>query len=60
MKITRKHFRAATGRAPEDDDLERSNCLKAGELGHWCCGWDHELDLPVFQAIAVRIQRGTR
>jgi len=27
-----------TGFAPENDDLERVNCEKAGEMGHHNCG----------------------
>lgn len=46
--ITREKFIQATGHEPENDDLERSNCTKAGELGHFSCGWDEEEDLPRF------------
>lgn len=46
--ITAEHFTAATGAAPVQDDLERSNCGLAGTLGHSSCGWDAEFDLPVF------------
>jgi transcriptional regulator with XRE-family HTH domain len=31
-------FERVTGRAPTDDDLERTRCLKAGEVGHQLCG----------------------
>lgn len=48
MEITAEHFRKAVGRDPIQDDLERSNCPQAGELGHHFCGWDHDKDLPVF------------
>lgn len=48
-KITRKKFIAATGRKPEQDDLERCNCGNAGAIGHWCCGWDYKHDLPMFE-----------
>ena len=27
-----------TGRAPEQDDLDRANCPDAGQPGHWQCG----------------------
>jgi len=37
--ITEDIFFTATGRAPENDDLERVNCQKAGEPGHFSCGW---------------------
>lgn len=47
-RITAEKFKAATGVDPEQDDLERSNCRRAGEMGHWFCGWDKERNLPVF------------
>lgn len=47
--ITAEHFEKATGRAPEDDDLNRANCPEAGLVGHMSCGWDHERDLPVYE-----------
>lgn len=46
--ITPEHFKRATGREPENDDLERCNCQQSGEIGHTACGWDNEQDLPVF------------
>lgn len=46
--ITRAKFRKATGFPPEQDDLERCNCDKAGKIGHFMCGWDDERDLPRF------------
>ncbi len=46
--ITRTDFVAHVGREPKDDDLERCNCPKAGQLGHQACGWDEETQLPVF------------
>lgn len=34
-----KEYKAATGREPEQDDLERANCKKHGVVwGHACCG----------------------
>lgn len=48
MKITAKMFKHATGHEPENDDLERANCSKAGELAHVSCGWDHKRNMPVF------------
>lgn len=47
-RITHRHFVQATGRKPIQDDLERSNCPKAGQIGHFCCGWNWEADLPQF------------
>ncbi len=48
MQITRAKFRIATGFPPERDDLERCNCDKAGQIGHFRCGWDEKRDLPNF------------
>ena len=41
-------FKAATGVAPEQDDLERCNCQMAGTIGHLMCGWDQKRNLPNF------------
>lgn len=46
--ITAEQFKAATGREPEQDDLERCNCPKAGQMGHWQCGWNEGRNLPQF------------
>ena len=51
MAITREKFIEATGREPEQDDLERVNCKQAGEIGHFCCGWDEPANLPRFDTI---------
>jgi hypothetical protein len=48
LSVTAKKFTAATGHKPEGDDLERCNCKRAGEMGHWSCGWDADANLPVF------------
>ena len=37
--ITAEHFKAAVGRDPHLDDLERANCKEAGAKGHSECGW---------------------
>ena len=50
MEITPEYFEEATGRKPERDDLERCNCPLAGQHLHMSCGWNHQADLPVFQA----------
>lgn len=47
--IDRKRFVEATGREPEQDDLERCNCPDAGAIGHLCCGWDNAADKPQFE-----------
>lgn len=44
--ITAEIFKAATGHAPVQDDLERANCSKAGETGHYHCGWNLVRNLP--------------
>lgn len=46
--ITAEHFEKRTGNPPQQDDLERSNCVHAGETGHFCCGWNEKADMPVF------------
>jgi len=46
--ITAEEFEKRTGRPPIEDDLERSNCPKAGQPGHSSCGWNAERDLPMF------------
>lgn len=48
-KITAEAFLAATGREPENDDLERANCPFAGEFGHYQCGWDHTQNRPAYE-----------
>ena len=49
MPFTAADFDRATGRPPTDDDLERANCSKAGEIGHMNCGWCYTSNLPKFQ-----------
>ena len=48
--ITAERFKEATGRDPENDDLERVNCPVVGGFGHFYCGWNHRLNLPRFEA----------
>ena len=47
--ITAELFQQYTGRKPVNDDLERSNCDKVGEFGHFHCGWNHILNRPRFE-----------
>ena len=47
--ITAEYFKEATGREPENDDLERCNCDYAGHFMHSCCGWNEEHDKPQFE-----------
>ena len=51
--ITAEVFKAATGREPEIDDLERCNCSHAGEEGHYFCGWDKSNNCPQFMSAPV-------
>ncbi len=46
--ITAEYFELRTGAPPIQDDLERCNCEKAGQIGHWQCGWNKQQDQPVF------------
>lgn len=46
--ITEEIFEKSTGYKPEYDDLERSNCDKAGQIGHSMCGWDKQRNMPNF------------
>lgn len=48
MKITKKIFLEKTREKPKDDDLQRVNCKKAGQVMHWGCGWCAKCDLPKF------------
>jgi hypothetical protein len=45
-RITAKKFKAAMGRDPIQDELERANCAQAGEMGHWGCGWCENCNKP--------------
>lgn len=47
--ITEDEFYLLTGRKPEQDDLERVNCDKAGQIGHFSCGWCKIHWCPVFE-----------
>lgn len=44
-----QEFEKRAGYAPEQDDLERVNCDKAGQLGHLSCGWCARHDAPMFE-----------
>lgn len=56
-QITAEKFTQRTGHAPEQDDLARCNCDKAGTIGHQLCGWDEVADLPVFMLGASEIEK---
>lgn len=47
-EITAEMFLAATGREPQDDDLERSNCHLRG-VTHFHCGWNLAANKPCFE-----------
>ena len=36
--MTADEFTVKAGYSPINDDLERANCPRAGEVGHWFCG----------------------
>ena len=46
--MNKEEYFRSTGYVPEQDDLQRANCKKAGEPMHSCCGWCKEHDLPIF------------
>jgi hypothetical protein len=46
MNITAEQFEQAAGHPPIQDDLERANCTRAGEIGHFYCGWCHVHNHP--------------
>ena len=47
--IDHHKFVEATRREPIVDDLERCNCERAGQIGHYNCGWCQKHDLPQFE-----------
>lgn len=46
--MTRLGYLFRVGHLPQQDDLERVNCPKAGDLGHWYCGWCPTHHKPYF------------
>jgi len=56
--ITKEKFQEATGRLPEHDDLERANCEKAGQIGHFACGWCVICDKPRFECGHLLLPEG--
>lgn len=50
-------FRRRVGTPPVQDDLDRVNCPKAGEMGHWQCGWCEEHDRPRFMCGCVLMDK---
>lgn len=51
LLITREDFIKMTGSEPEEDDLERVNCNKAGTSGHYDCGVCKICNLPQYQCM---------
>lgn len=49
-EITTRRFTEIVGRPPIQDDLARCNCDRAGEPGHYSCGWDTILNVPFFMS----------
>lgn len=49
-------YTAATGRPPQDDDLDRANCDRAGDLGHLACGWDTTRNIPGYAAATTSVR----
>lgn len=47
-KMTADVFRLRTRREPKNDDLERVNCNRVGEFGHFMCGWCPDHNAPRF------------
>ena len=44
--VSKEKYEKATGREPEEGELERCNCNKSGTAGHYMCGWCPVCDLP--------------
>ena len=48
-----KEFEKLTGDKPENDDLDRVNCDKAGQIGHYCCGLCSKCGQPKFMCTCL-------
>ena len=46
--ISALQFYLAVGYLPYQDDLLRCNCVEAGRVGHFDCGWSEEENKPLF------------
>ena len=53
-----QEFELLTGRKPEQDDLERTNCKEAGFIGHHYCGLCAECGQPSFMCVCTNEHRG--
>lgn len=56
QKITAEYFKKRVGRQPKDDDLHRANCNRAGNIGHFMCGWCNECNKPRFACMHIVTQ----
>ena len=48
-------FEERTGRKPENEDLERVNCVFAGQIRHLSCGWCETCDVPRFECSCPKV-----
>lgn len=55
-EISSRRFEAVLGRKPMQDDLARCNCEKAGQPGHFSCGWDTINNVPFFMSTRLNIK----
>ena len=61
--ITAEEYQTRFGFAPEQDDLDRVNCEKAGKIGHSMCGICELHNCPRFtcgKCFARGADHGTR
>jgi hypothetical protein len=54
---TEEDFFKAVGSKPVQDDMERVNCKRAGELGHEYCGWCDKHSSPKFHCEGCFLER---
>jgi hypothetical protein len=54
MIINRRIFYQATGRFPQQGDIENCNCKHAGEPGHYHCGWCLDHHKPAFECGCIQ------
>lgn len=46
--VDAQQFKDATGRDPTMDELDRCNCARTGNIGHFWCGWCDDCQVPRF------------
>lgn len=49
ISFTDKQYQELFGEKPDNDDLERTNCKKIGEVGHFQCGVCPDHNKPRFK-----------